>query len=678
MVVASWRQCLVAGWLLAVCACAQATVHVRADSLELAAGMRLSGVSLQVGPGPEGVPQLQLHADKVALPALGWRDVELDLEGRPQKARGKAWKFVGHVATHRAPGGAFADADLAVLFDPDGGTLEIDVQQGKGGLHALMPLDQTSHVQMTLAGLPLAWLRGVLASAWPDGRLTGGTVAGDVALDLAEGGARISGRIQVAGAVLDSKAGNIAMRDVGADGAFRIETGSLATSVMFDGELRGGQMLFGPLYARLPAHTANVHLSAVASPAGIAIHSLDYDDHDALRIEGSLAFDAKGNLDKLDLQQFAATFPAAYTRYGTTFVQSVTGFEQLETSGSLTGSFHLGAKGLAALDLTVRDVSVDSHGAGLSVAGLDGGIDWRARASRPATSLSWNRLSIYRIPFGPAKLALKDEAGALTLRQPVALDLLGGSFQLSRFVWQPGAPKARQLSAGFAVTGVDLPKLCDAFGWPEFGGKLGGAVPDLSYRAGDLVFDGGLSLNVFDGSVSVTSLSLRHLFGAEPRMSADIQMRQLDLAQVTGVFDFGQITGRLDGDINGLRLVNWKPVAFDAKLASDGGGKISQHAIKSLTQVGGGGIAGGLQSMALRLFKTFGYSRIGLSCVLAHGVCTMGGIAPDPNADGNGYTIVEGSGLPHITVIGHQRKVDWATLVNRLEEATKGGGPVVR
>jgi hypothetical protein len=56
----------------------------------------------------------------------------------------------------------------------------------------------------------------------------------------------------------------------------------------------------------------------------------------------------------------------------------------------------------------------------------------------------------------------------------------------------------------------------------------------------------------------------------------------------------------------------------------------------------------------------------------------MGGISPDPSPDADGYTIVEGSGLPHITVIGHQRKVDWATLVNRLEEATKGGGPVVR
>jgi hypothetical protein len=170
---------------------------------------------------------------------------------------------------------------------------------------------------------------------------------------------------------------------------------------------------------------------------------------------------------------------------------------------------------------------------------------------------------------------------------------------------------------------------------------------------------------------------MQHPFGNAPELAADIDMDQLDMAQLTSVFGFGQITGRMDGDIHGLKLVDWKPVAFNADLTANGGGRISQNAIKSLTQVGGGGIAGGLQGMALRLFKTFGYSRIGLSCTLVKGVCSMGGISPDPDADGNGYTIVEGSGLPHITVIGHERAVDWATLVSRLKSVTEGNAPVI-
>lgn len=650
---------------------------MQAESLALP-GITLAGVRMDASLGADGRPQLTLNAAKVSVPALGWHDVALALQGEPRQAGGNAWKFTGHVTTRSAPGGALADATLVIVYDPDGGTLAVDVQQGKTALSALMPLDQTTHLQMTLAGLPLTWLRGVLASAWPEGRLNGGSVAGTVALDLATGGTRISGRVDVAGIQLDSKAGNIAAQKLDASGIFRIENGPASTSAMFDGSLRGGQMLLGPLFAQLPSHPASLHVSATLGLAGTSIDSLDFDDRDALRVSGTLGFDRKGNITKLDLTRFAATFPEAYARYGTTFVQNLTGFTQLATSGALAGSLKLDGGELKALDLTAENVSMDSHGGSLAVDGLNGKIDWRTNVSRPATVLGWNALAMYGIALGPARLGLEDAAGALTLRAPVTATLLGGSFQLNRFVWRPDAGKAQQLAAAFAVTDIDLPELCKAFGWPAFGGKLGGAVPDLSYRGDELVFGGGLSLDVFGGSVSVTNLSMLHPLGSTPRLAADIDMQQLDLAQLTGVFDFGEITGRLDGSIHGLDLVNWKPTAFDARLVANSGGKISQHAIKSLTEVGGGGIAGGLQGIALRVFKTFGYSRIGLSCTLANGVCTMGGITPDPDADDNGYTIVEGSGLPRITVIGHQREVDWATLVGRLKSATEGNGPVIK
>ncbi len=650
---------------------------MRAASLVLP-GISFSDLRVDASIGPNGRPQLQLDAAKVSVPAMGWHDVALSLQGEPQRVGGASWKFVGHVETKRAPGGALADADLSVLYDPDAGTLAVDVQQGKADVQALLPLDQTTHVQMTLAALPLAWLRGVLDAAWPEGRLNGGSVAGTVALDLAPGDTRVSGRVDLAGVELDSKAGDIAAQKLAASGSFRIETGLASTSFMFDGLLRGGQVLLGPLYADLPAHPVNLHVASTLGPAGIRVDSLDYDDRDALRLSGSLGFDRNGSLDRLDLTRFAATFPAAYSRYGTTLVQNLTGIAQMGISGSLAGTLDMDSDGFKAFEFTANNVSIDSHGGGIAVAGLNGKVDWRARTSRPATTLAWDALALYRIAFGPARLALQDQGGALVLAKPVATGVLGGTFQLSRLVWRPDGGKSQRLSSAFTVTDIDMPQLCKAFGWPAFGGKLGGAVPDLSYHGDDLVFTGGLSLNIFDGAVSVTNLSMRHPFGAMPVMHADIDLHQLDLAQLTGVFDFGQITGRLDGGVHDLELVDWKPTAFEARLAANDGGKISQHAIKSLTEVGGGGIAGGLQGMALRLFKTFGYSRIGLSCALANGVCTMGGISPDPDPGDDGYTIVEGSGLPRITVIGHQHAVDWATLVSRLKAATEGNGPVVK
>ena len=45
---------------------------------------------------------------------------------------------------------------------------------------------------------------------------------------------------------------------------------------------------------------------------------------------------------------------------------------------------------------------------------------------------------------------------------------------------------------------------------------------------------------------------------------------------------------------------------------------------------------------------------------------------------GDGYIIVEGAGLPRIQVVGFRRRVDWPTLVSRLQAATNGQAPVIQ
>ena len=95
-----------------------------------------------------------------------------------------------------------------------------------------------------------------------------------------------------------------------------------------------------------------------------------------------------------------------------------------------------------------------------------------------------------------------------------------------------------------------------------------------------------------------------------------------------------------------------------------------------------------------QVFHDFGYARLGLKCRLDNNVCHMGGVDPiaagsdstgstgsgsiGSGSAGAGYTIVEGSGLPRITVVGFQREVDWPTLVSRLKAATEGNGPVIK
>ena len=147
---------------------------------------------------------------------------------------------------------------------------------------------------------------------------------------------------------------------------------------------------------------------------------------------------------------------------------------------------------------------------------------------------------------------------------------------------------------------------------------------------------------------------------------------------MTKAFDFGSITGSLDGYIKNLRLVDWSPVAFDAKFYTDknwkGKQRISQKAVRDISEVGGSGLMAGLQNQVLKIFDDFGYEKIGISCKLKDNICAMDGIG----SAGDGYIIVAGGGLPRIQVVGFRRRVDWPTLVSRLKAATEGQAPVIQ
>jgi hypothetical protein len=651
---------------------AHAQLRLTADTLTLpGASLRKIGASLvaQAAPAP---PRLRLHAQSLDLPALGWRAVGVDFDGSLARRSRNHWVLDGTLQLRGAVGGAWRQGHLQVELDADENTLQASlVQNASGSAELALPLDQPTHLQIELKQVPLGWLQGVLAPVWKQGKLGAGRIDATLAVDLQDDGLRSTGRFDLSGAGFDSRQGTLAGQALAGSGTWALQTGSQASSLNLDTRLRGGELLLGPLYAKLPAHASQLQLRAGFDNGGVKLTTLHFDDGDALRLDGSASFDTAGTLTALDLDGFRAQLPDAYVRYGQSWLATL-GYDTLDTAGMLTGSLAMHAGTLERFAFDADGVRAVDPAGRIGVDGLQGRIDWAHDGKREPGRLAWHTLTLLHLPLGSATTQWQSRDGVLHLDAPAAVPLLGGNVSLQRLDWSPAAGVGQpRLDTALVATGIDLEPLCALFGWPKFQGVLAGAVPGLHYQGDRIDLDGGLSVNVFDGFVDVTRLSLQHPFGSAPVLNANVAMRGLDLDPLTRVFDFGSISGRLAGSIDGLRMVAWQPVAFDASLRADEGGRISQRAIDSLSNLGGGGFGSGLQATVLKVFKSFGYDRIGLDCKLRDDICQMGGLG---SADGGGYVIVDGRGLPHIKVVGHQHEVDWPTLVARLEAATKGGG----
>lgn len=623
---------------------------------------------------PEGAEQgaMSLTAKRLDAGEYGyrWRDLRWTCD---LTRAAETWQCAGPVRARGASG-------LNVSARLDEGGIVVEAYAGRGRAHVDHRYDPDQALRAQLVRVPASWLAPLLNKAWKDGHTTGGTVDLDWQIRIGDDEITFAGPLTVSGLGLDSKDGSIATEGVSATGELQGTLTDRATTVRLDLTLTGGEVLLGPLYASLPASAVSLGMTlATTDMDQWRVDALRWHDPGVLEITGAarLDFAAGSFLRDADLQFSSAALAPAHARYFDSLAASL-GLSGLTIEGSAHGKLVLHEADWQALDIALAKVRVKDGQGRFGAEGLSGTFGVRHAQSAVESTLSWQSAQVYGLRFGAATLPLRSVAGGVALRAPVAIPLFGGVLRVAMLDYAP-VDDDTHLNLAMALEHVELAALGAAFGWPEFTGTISGELPSVHYADDRLEFDGGLTAQMFDGRVRVSQLSMERPFGVAPMLAASIDFFDLDLEPLTGAFGFGEISGRLNGHVRGLRLVDWEPVAFDAAFQTvkrpGVRQRISQRALRDLTEVGGGGIAAGLQAQLLRAFASFGYDRIGLSCVLSNNICTMGGVGRA--ADG-GYIIVEGSGLPRVSVIGHQTRVDWPVLVARLTAATEGQAPVIQ
>jgi hypothetical protein len=351
---------------------------------------------------------------------------------------------------------------------------------------------------------------------------------------------------------------------------------------------------------------------------------------------------------------------------------------KLDTSGQVTVDFELDHD-LYRLAVIADAVAVNDQEERFSVEGLSGKLGWSNADVVMDTGLSWQQAQVYAIPLGAAELKAQSHAGGFELLDSLILPVLDGELQLHAFSLQQDEQNQVSWSFEGLLSPISMETLSEALEWPTLHGKLSGVIPRVSYQDEQLKVDGALQVKLFDGTTVIRDLRMTSPLGALPQLYANIDVNNLDLELLTRTFDFGRISGRLEGYVHNLRLSNWQPVQFDARLATPdknpGKRRISQKAVDNLSRIGGGA-TGILSRSFLRFFKDFSYQRLGLACKLQNGICEMSGVEEAEQ----GYFIVKGGGglPPWINVVGYTRRVDWTDLIERLKAVSDSPGPVIQ
>lgn len=461
-------------------------------------------------------------------------------------------------------------------------------------------------------------------------------------------------------------------------------------SLHFDGTQ--GEAYLEPVYANFSASAFSLRAENVATPdfSAFSVPLFRLRQQGLLDVSGEAVLQlptadraTTGITAAVELQH--SSIANLYENFGKVAAAG-TVLSDLETDGSLSGTVSIVDGAPRSVQVQLEDAIFDDRRGRFALYGVDGTVSWNADGEHneeheaQISQLSWTSGTVHSIVVGGGVARMRLANNDVELLAPLRLPMLGGALMINQLAMSNFGDDDATGTLDAHLEPVQLGQLTGAFGWPAFSGTLSGSLPLMQLAENTVTVGGTLNARLFDGTLEVSELQIEQPFGLVPRLHAEVAVRDLDLQRLTEAFSFGLIQGKLSGDVRGLMMENWHPVAMNTRFYTPDDDRsqhrISQRAVENLASVGGGGAAAVLSTGFLKFFDVFAYDQIGLRCVLQDGVCQMSGVGPAKSGpQGNGYYLVKGSGIPRIDVVGFRDQVSWTRLVQQLTAITQSGSP---
>lgn len=283
---------------------------------------------------------------------------------------------------------------------------------------------------------------------------------------------------------------------------------------------------------------------------------------------------------------------------------------------ALDGVALAGTKGLVEIEGLDLDLPFD-----LAFAETIGG-------GKEKGSLAFERVHLSGLTLDALRTGLAIEADSVALEEPLAVPMLGGGLGFERLRLADALRPSRRLVTSMLVHAIDLAEVSKAFGLPPLEGTADGYFPRIELTGPTLKVDGGGGVDLFGGRIDIGDIAGEDLLSRFPKIDLSLEFRGIDLERVTRIFDFGSMTGVLDGYARNVELFRGVPTRFDARIESADRGRerIDVKAINNIAILGTGGKVSAFDRGIHKFLDTFYYEKLGITLQLVNDVFLMRGL----------------------------------------------------
>jgi hypothetical protein len=201
------------------------------------------------------------------------------------------------------------------------------------------------------------------------------------------------------------------------------------------------------------------------------------------------------------------------------------------------------------------------------------------------------------------------------------LPVFGGEVVLENVEFAELTRSSRHLAASVGLLRISLTEVARALGLPPLEGDVTGRFPRVLYSNGVLTVDGTGELSLFGGMVTMHDIAGSDLLTRYPRVKFSADWQGIDLAQLTHTFDFGAMSGVVDGQLVDCEIFRDVPIGFRGVLRSVPHERVPQRislkAVNNIAIVGTGSGLGFLDRGLRRFISSYAYHSIGIEMALS-------------------------------------------------------------
>ena len=498
---------------------------------------------------------------------------------------------------------------------------------------------------------------------------------------------KISGRIETAGAKFNSPDSSKVGEDLTLRGPFEMLLSPAKNSASIKGKFTAetGELLwgkfFGDLKAQQPALELDGDYSRIQDRLECRRCNFTLAKIGAVDLAGSI--ERLGQSPALRLQARSANFsPGAFFEFflRENFKRQYPVLEKLGVGGDMTFQLDLNG-GLDALvaegevSLKAGELRVDANDWQIAPIALNLPLLIRlsdvgnvSNGSPKTGTLSIGKARFGQQSMGPLSTTVSLSNNALRFHQPIRLNLFGGEIAIANLLWPDVVSDAKRVSFSAEVKRLQLEEMTEALNWHRFTGTLTGSIPQVQSAGNLLRTSGEFQVELFGGRMRIDKLEIENLFSSLASIKLDARLNDIQLEQVSNTFEFGRISGILEGSIEDLVLTDGQPAELRADFHSvDGRGaeqRISVEAINKITVLSSGQSAGALYGGLAGFFDSFRYSKLGFKATLKNDRLSLRGV----ETRGDQEFLVVGSFLPPtVNIISHTQNIAFSELLRRLE-----------